>query len=78
MKILIISDIHANLNALNAVIDDAGDIDSVWCLGDIVGYGPDPNECIKRIAEIPNLTCIMGNHDAAVIGLVDIHTFNDG
>ena len=65
MLILIVSDIHANLTALNAVLDDAGYIDAVWCLGDLVGYGPDPNECIDRVRPLPGLVCLLGNHDAA-------------
>lgn len=76
MRILVISDIHANLTALEAVLQDAGEIDSVWCLGDLVGYGPDPNECIYRIRELPGLVCLLGNHDAAVIGRIDIDSFN--
>jgi len=76
MRILIISDIHANLTALEAVIEDVGDFDATWCLGDVVGYGPDPNECISQILSLPNLTCLMGNHDAAVIGDIDIASFN--
>jgi len=65
MHTLILSDVHANLTALDAVLEDAGPIDRVWCLGDIVGYGPDPNECIERIRSLPNLICVKGNHDAA-------------
>jgi diadenosine tetraphosphatase ApaH/serine/threonine PP2A family protein phosphatase len=76
MKALIISDIHANLTALEAVFEDAGDFDATWCLGDIVGYGPDPNECVTRIRSAPNLTCLLGNHDAAVIEDIDIGSFN--
>lgn len=76
MRILVISDIHANLTALEAVLEAAGQIDSVWCLGDLVGYGPDPNECIARIRELPDLVCIMGNHDAATLGLIPPDTFN--
>lgn len=76
MKTLVISDVHANLDALNAVLESAGEVDAVLCLGDIVGYGPDPNECIERLSTLPNLTCIMGNHDAAALGLIDIDTFN--
>jgi predicted phosphodiesterase len=76
MRILVISDIHANLSALDAVISDAGDIDAVWCLGDIIGYGPDPNECIQRVRKLPNLVCILGNHDAAVLERIDIDNFN--
>src|SRR3990172_1305498 len=76
MRILIISDIHANLTALEAVIADAGEIDAAWCLGDLVGYGPDPNECIQRVRQLPNLLCLIGNHDAAVLGQIEIDSFN--
>ncbi len=76
MTILIISDIHANKEALDAVLADAGDYDEVWCLGDLVDYGPNPNECIETIQDLPNLTCLMGNHDAAVLGKLDLSTFN--
>jgi predicted phosphodiesterase len=76
MRILVISDIHANLSALDAVLADAGEFDTVWCLGDLVGYGPDPNECIARIQQLPSLQCIIGNHDAAVIGSLDTNVFN--
>lgn len=76
MKILIVTDIHANLTALEAVLDDAGEIDSVWCLGDIIGYGPDPNECIEIVRELPNLECVLGNHDAAVLKKIDDNAFN--
>lgn len=76
MRILVISDIHANLTALEAVLQDAGEFDSVWCLGDLVGYGPDPNECIHRIRQLPGIVCLLGNHDAAVIGRIDIDSFN--
>lgn len=76
MRTLVISDIHANLTALEAVIRHAGNVDSVICLGDLVGYGPDPNECVGLIRELPNLTCIMGNHDAALMGFIDVSAFN--
>ena len=76
MKILIISDIHANLTALEAVLKNAGEYDAVWCLGDLVGYGPDPNECVVRVRQLPNLVCIIGNHDAAVLDQIEIISFN--
>ncbi len=76
MRILVISDIHANLSALESVLADAGEADEVWCLGDLVGYGPDPNECILRVRNLPNLTCILGNHDAAILNQIDIDGFN--
>ncbi len=75
-KILVISDIHANLTALDTVLEDAGKVDEVWCLGDIAGYGPDPNECIERLCALPKLTCMMGNHDYAAIGNQPLETFN--
>jgi len=76
MRTLIISDVHANLTALNAVLDHAAPFDRVWCLGDVVGYGPDPNECIERIQALPLLKCVKGNHDAAILGEIDIKAFN--
>lgn len=76
MLILVISDVHANFTALEAVIAANDKVDAVWCLGDLVGYGPDPNECIERIRSLPNLTCLLGNHDAAVIGALDLEKFN--
>jgi predicted phosphodiesterase len=76
MRILVISDIHANLTALDTVLEHAGQVDAVWCLGDLVGYGPDPNECISRVTGLPNLSCTLGNHDAAVLDQIDAATFN--
>lgn len=76
MRILIISDIHANLTAFQSVLDDAkGQWDYVWCLGDVVGYGPDPNECVELLRTMPHL-CLAGNHDWAALGRLDIRTFN--
>lgn len=62
MRALVVSDIHSNLEALTAVLDDAGSFDVLWCLGDIVGYGPDPNACIDLIRSFEH-TAIPGNHD---------------
>ena len=76
MRILVISDIHSNLTALDAVLTDAGEFDAAWCLGDLVGYGPDPNECIAKVRVLPNLRCIIGNHDAAALNQIDTKTFN--
>lgn len=76
MRILVISDIHANLTALEKVLSVAGEIDAAWCLGDLVGYGPDPNECIARVRELPELACILGNHDAAALNKIDTNSFN--
>ena len=78
MRILVIADVHANLPALDAVLDAAkagGAIDTVWCLGDVVGYGAQPGECIDRLREYPNVT-IAGNHDLAAVGIIGIEDFN--
>ena len=67
MRVLVISDIHANLVALETVLTAVeGQYDTVWCLGDVVGYGPRPNECVALIREIASL-CVMGNHDWAAL-----------
>jgi predicted phosphodiesterase len=76
MRTLILSDIHANLPALNAVLEDAGAVERVWCLGDIVGYGPDPNQCVERVRGLPGLQCVKGNHDAAAVGEIAVQAFN--
>lgn len=79
MRYLVISDIHANLTAFETILNDAGslgtDYDFVWCLGDVVGYGPDPNECVDLLRSMPHL-CLAGNHDWAALGRLDIRTFN--
>ena len=77
MRTLVISDIHSNSDALKAVISDAVVFDRVWCLGDVVGYGPDPNECIQILKSLPRLVCILGNHDAAVMGFIELSAFNN-
>ena len=76
MRVLVISDIHSNYIALKAVLKDAGQVDETWCLGDLVGYGPDPNATVEEIRDIPNLTCILGNHDMAAIGKMPLEAFN--
>ena len=76
MRILVISDLHANYTALEAVLEDAGTVDETWCLGDMVGYGPDPNAVVELVREIPNLTCLLGNHDVALIGRIPFEAFN--
>lgn len=76
MRYLVLTDIHANLEALEAVIADVPEYDAVLCLGDLVGYGPNPNECVHRVQELPNLTCLVGNHDWAALGKIDLSTFN--
>ena len=77
MRVLVLSDIHANYTALEAVLNDAGQVDETWCLGDLVGYGPDPNMVVEQIRETPNLTCLLGNHDVAVTGKMPYDTFNN-
>lgn len=76
MRALVITDIHGNQVALETVLADAVDYDAVWCLGDVVGYGPNPNECLDLIKEQPDVICLLGNHDAAAIEAMDISTFN--
>ena len=76
MRIAVISDIHANLHALEAVLADvdAADVDELWCLGDLVGYGPRPNECVEAVRARVDV-CLAGNHDLAVIGEADLELF---
>jgi predicted phosphodiesterase len=76
LRIAVISDIHSNLPALNAVFDDVGrqDPDEVWCLGDIVGYGAQPDECTSLVSEMVE-RCLAGNHDLVVRGDIDIDYF---
>jgi len=72
MRIGIFSDVHANLEAMSAVMDaySAEDIDVYYCLGDVVGYGGSPNECANIVRDVAEVT-ILGNHDAAVAGRMD-------
>src|SRR5258706_1974551 len=75
MRFLILSDIHANLTALDASLAAAeGRWERILCLGDIVDYGPDPNEVTERVKAI-NPIIIRGNHDKAVAGLADLDAF---
>jgi len=76
MRVAVISDIHSNLHALEAVLEavDREQPDAIWCLGDIVGYGPRPDECC-RIVEERAAICLAGNHDLGVRGDVDIDNF---
>jgi diadenosine tetraphosphatase ApaH/serine/threonine PP2A family protein phosphatase len=76
MRILIISDIHANEVALETVLDDAGEVDAIWNLGDIVGYGPRPRECVDRIVSLDAAASLIGNHDWAAIGRLALDEFN--
>ncbi len=76
MRILVIADVHGNLAALEAVLAAAGPVDRVWCLGDVVGYGPRPRECVERIRERAGPTTVLGNHDAACLGRIPLEGFN--
>ncbi len=69
MRVAVISDIHANLHALEAVLEaiDGEGPDAVWCLGDLVGYGPRPNECCRLVRERASV-CLVGNHDLLALG----------
>jgi diadenosine tetraphosphatase ApaH/serine/threonine PP2A family protein phosphatase len=77
MRIAILSDIHSNLHALEAVLADVDrhEPDEIWCLGDIVGYGPRPNECVALVRERASL-CLCGNHDLASTGGLDTAEFS--
>ena len=78
MRYAIIADIHANLVAFTAVLDHVkrqGGVDEVWCLGDIVGYGPDPCQCIELLSQY-NHVCVAGNHDWAAIDKLATSEFN--
>ncbi len=76
MRYAIISDVHANLASLEAVIARMALEDAVLCLGDIVGYGPEPNECIARVREIAEVT-VLGNHDVAAVDDHGVALFNE-
>jgi predicted phosphodiesterase len=77
MRIGIISDIHANVVALDTVLKALGPVDRLWCLGDVVGYGPNPNESIEQLVAHPGIEiCLTGNHDWAVLGKIDLSDFN--
>jgi predicted phosphodiesterase len=75
MRIAVLSDIHANLVALDAVLAAVGQVDAVWHLGDVVGYGPEPNAVVDRLREI-GAVGVCGNHDRAALGGEEIRYFN--
>lgn len=77
MKIGIFSDVHGNVDSLQAVLDAMAQegVTRFWCLGDIVGYGANPNECVARVREVAEVV-VLGNHDAACVGAEDIAHFN--
>lgn len=76
MTVLIVSDIHANLVAFEAVLEAAGNVSAIWNLGDVVGYGPRPRECIDRMTQLQPAASLIGNHDWAAIGRLQLDEFN--
>jgi predicted phosphodiesterase len=79
MRIAVISDIHGNLQALETVLEEitASDSQELWCLGDLVGYGADPDGCVALVAERAAI-CLAGNHDLGVTGTLDLGEFSRG
>jgi predicted phosphodiesterase len=78
MRYAILADIHSNLAALQAVFEDIsakGGVDEIWCLGDVVGYGPEPRQCIELVKQFCSV-CVAGNHDLAAIGRMELSLFN--
>ena len=77
MRIVVISDVHANLVALQAVLKASDELkpDAIWCLGDVAGYGPEPQACIELVQEVASF-CLAGNHDLAVIGRLPLADFS--
>jgi predicted phosphodiesterase len=78
LRVAVISDIHANRPALEAVLEAIGatEVDEIWCLGDLVGYGADPDRCTELVRERCDFS-LLGNHDLAVLGAIDVATFSE-
>jgi diadenosine tetraphosphatase ApaH/serine/threonine PP2A family protein phosphatase len=78
LRAAVLSDVHSNQPALEAVLAavDAAGVDEIWCLGDVVGYGAQPDACAELIRERCQI-CLVGNHDLAVLGKLDISTFSE-
>jgi diadenosine tetraphosphatase ApaH/serine/threonine PP2A family protein phosphatase len=76
VRVVVLSDIHSNAPALEAVLEAVSPWDRLWVLGDIVGYGPDPDAVVARLRE-ENAVAVQGNHDAAAVGSLSTHMFND-
>ncbi|MGC9221793.1 MAG: metallophosphoesterase family protein [Solirubrobacteraceae bacterium] len=78
VRVAVISDVHGNLQALEAVLADVRDagLESLWCLGDTVGYGADPDACVELVREHAEV-CLAGNHDLAVTGSLSTESFSD-
>jgi diadenosine tetraphosphatase ApaH/serine/threonine PP2A family protein phosphatase len=75
MRIAVLSDIHSNLIALDAVLAHLGSVDAIWQLGDVVGYGPEPDGVVARLREV-GAVGVRGNHDAAAVGGSEVEWFN--
>ncbi|MEA2426474.1 MAG: hypothetical protein QOF37_102 [Thermoleophilaceae bacterium] len=77
VRVAILSDVHGNLPAFQAVLADIEKegVDAIWCLGDLVGYGAQPNECVALAKEVCHL-CLIGNHDLVVLDKLDIAEFS--
>src|SRR3954469_10412564 len=75
MRVAVLSDIHASLAALDAVLAAVPSVDAVWQLGDIVGYEPQPDEVVARLRDV-GARGVRGNHDAAAVGGLEIESFN--
>jgi diadenosine tetraphosphatase ApaH/serine/threonine PP2A family protein phosphatase len=78
-RIALVSDVHGNAPAFRAVLDDVGraGADDIWCLGDLVGYGAEPDACVELAREACSV-CLAGNHDLVVTGEIDIDDFSSG
>ena len=78
MRVAVITDVHANLPALEAVLEatEAAGVEETWCLGDVVGYGVEPDACADLVRERCDV-CLVGNHDLAVLGALDIASFSE-
>jgi len=78
VRVAVITDIHANYHALEAVLAaiDSEEPDEIWCLGDVVGYGPQPNECCAAVRERADV-CLVGNHDLGSLGRLELDDFSN-
>src|SRR5947209_11809287 len=79
MRVAIVSDIHGNLQAFEAVLEaiEETDCQELWCLGDLVGYGADPDRCVE-LAQAHAAVCLAGNHDLGVCGRLPLEDFSRG
>ena len=79
MLAAVLSDIHANVQALEAVLEaaDRESVEEIWCLGDVVGYGADPGACVDLMRK-RSAVCLAGNHDLAAIGAISTDVFTQG